>query len=677
MLTPHVSLPEVLVRDLKFLFCLTPVLSVLLLTGATQAQGKKDMDPQLFEDWKTYYQGCEKLSEFQGIDGAITALTYISNGKQLFIVSESGSAVIVEAATGKLVKKLAGHKESILDAAVSKDGKYAATASSDDTVKVWDIAAGTEWRSLKHPNDVKSVAFSPDGKKLVTGCADGMLRLWIVMDSKEVKALELPREKGEAKSPVRTVAWAGNGEYVMAGDEAGSYVRYDWKDYFPYTQGRFTGESMARVGFTPSCSHYYYLTSGGMGLMRNIDKKDHGAYITLRITPTCTAISANSRFMLVGSETGTVSLLPLDFAKGAERPDSIDELRAFEGHSDKIGGVAFSPDGAKFASGARDGMVFIWGSATAAPGGSSAGGANAPPLGKTLPERGYGVLGVSLSGDGRLVAACGEDFSARVYELASGALKVSLGGHTGAIRDIAFSPTELLVVTASDDKSLRVWNAGTGKEIRALAGHVDKVMSVSVSADGKRVVSASADKTIRVWELVSGKQTRSTVMAATCDCACQSADGKMIAACSRDGAVKIWEAASGKELKSLSLSTDFAQSLAFSPDSKKLATLSRSGKLMLWDVAAGTAEKTFEEGVALEGIAPASIAPSSLTFSKDGSKLARANATDVKIYKLADGSEGFAITGLSGPLPVTMTGDGKTLVTGGADGKLRTWDIGQ
>jgi tetratricopeptide (TPR) repeat protein len=63
--------------------------------------------------------------------------------------------------------------------AFSPDGKRLVSASSDGTVKLWDVTTGQEALTLTgHTGAVISVAFSPDGKQLVTGSEDKMVKLW-------------------------------------------------------------------------------------------------------------------------------------------------------------------------------------------------------------------------------------------------------------------------------------------------------------------------------------------------------------------------------------------------------------------------------------------------------------------------------------------------------------------
>ena len=99
----------------------------------------------------------------------IQLAVFSPDGKRLATASWDHTAKVWDAATGKELFTLRGHKERVGMVAFSPDGKYLATASYDNTAKIWDGRTGKELLTLPgHAGYVSSVAFSPDSKRLAT-----------------------------------------------------------------------------------------------------------------------------------------------------------------------------------------------------------------------------------------------------------------------------------------------------------------------------------------------------------------------------------------------------------------------------------------------------------------------------------------------------------------------------
>jgi hypothetical protein len=115
----------------------------------------------------------------QGHTNEIMSVAFSPDGKSLASASQDNSVKLWNVATGKERSTLQGHPEPVWSVAFNPDGTILASASDDKTVKLWDVATGKQRATLQgHTKEVMSVAYSPDGKTLASASEDKTIRLW-------------------------------------------------------------------------------------------------------------------------------------------------------------------------------------------------------------------------------------------------------------------------------------------------------------------------------------------------------------------------------------------------------------------------------------------------------------------------------------------------------------------
>ena len=81
--------------------------------------------------------------------------------------------------TGKVLRILKGHTESVSSLVFSPDGKKLVSGGTDSTVKIWDLETENEPLTMtRHTDGVMQVAFSSDGKIIFSASLDGTIKLW-------------------------------------------------------------------------------------------------------------------------------------------------------------------------------------------------------------------------------------------------------------------------------------------------------------------------------------------------------------------------------------------------------------------------------------------------------------------------------------------------------------------
>jgi WD40 repeat protein len=94
----------------------------------------------------------------------------------------------------------------------SPDGRYLASRSNDNGLKVWDGQSGELIHTLEgHSDKVSSVAWSADNSYLASGSWDYTIKLWDIQSGKLIRTIK------EGKASVISVVWSADGRYLASG----------------------------------------------------------------------------------------------------------------------------------------------------------------------------------------------------------------------------------------------------------------------------------------------------------------------------------------------------------------------------------------------------------------------------------------------------------------------------
>jgi len=198
---------------------------------------------------------------------------------------------------------LRGHREGISTVAFSPSNRLIASASGDETVKVWDAKTGNELFTLHgHKGAVRAIAFSPDSLRLASAGEDGSIRIWDVDSHRE-----LARVDGR-HGIVHGLAFTSNGTLASAGEDG--HVRI-WSEDLQ--------TELLNLG-------------GHTGAVR------------------CLAVAADGNLLASGGDDQLIKL---------HNTLTGEEVRDLIGRTGAVNSVCFGPQG-RLVSASADGSIRVW-----------------------------------------------------------------------------------------------------------------------------------------------------------------------------------------------------------------------------------------------------------------------------------------------------------------------------
>jgi WD40 repeat protein len=473
--------------------------------------------------------------------------------------------LVFDANSGKQTAVCHGHRDNLYAYGFSPDGTRLASAGEDKLACLWDAATGVLLATCRgHTSKILNLAFSPDGRRLVTAGTDGTVRQWDTATGREV---EPPYDRHTDE--VSFAVYSPDGEWIASGgfDHTVRVWRATGRQDMAVLHGH-TGV-VTGLAFAPG-GHRFASLSGSLMIVYPHDNTvrlwevDPGATLpvlrghTSYVYPV--AVSPDGRWIASGSWDNTVRLW--DAATG--------EPCATLPHPGYVLSLAFSPDGESLVTGNfADDRLRIWDVATAR-------------VRKEIQGPGRPVLFLTLSPDGKRVAAWAGRAPFRVYDITSGEPLYSTEG-----RPLAYSPDGrwLAIVRAAEDRTVVLLDARTHEAATVFQGQTQSVSSATFSPDNRLLATWSPDHTIRLWPLDGGA---CRVLRGHTDAIFAVAfhpDGRRLATGGRDRAVMLWDVERGEEVARFPGHTTYVWSLAFSPDGATLASGSGDFTVRLWDTA--------------------------------------------------------------------------------------------
>jgi WD40 repeat protein len=363
-----------------------------------------------------------------------------------------------------------GHHDHGRAIAYSPDGRL--VASGAEVIVLWDARDQRKIARLEHSAVVWSLAFHPTGRWLISSHADGAVLVWDVVER------ELIANLSEHASAVRAVAIASDGRRIASASDDRTVLIWDARTGERLAQLAGHSTRVGAVDFLPDGSGLASADQDGTVLVWDLRQR----------RPRLTLVPANwaPAYALAVSADGR----RLATSHGLYALDDGRRITELLGEPDwdfgSIYGVAFAPDGSRFAAVTDAGWLLLF----------EAGG------GRRVAEHRLSrahLVAVAFSADGESLVTGEDEGFVRLWSVAPLRQVAELGRHAARVKSVSFSPGGDVVASASDDRTIALWDVARRRLRQRIGTHATPVYGVAFSPDGRQLVSGEHDRSVRLY----------------------------------------------------------------------------------------------------------------------------------------------------------------------------------
>ena len=425
----------------------------------------------------------------------ITTLAFSPNSKLLAAAYGAGDADVhlwdLESGAVAAVAQLRGHSGWITDLAFSPDGQMLASVSTDQTLRVWDVARKIERRGpfRGHLDEVWAVAWSKDGTEIVTGGKDGSVRDW----DPAAQALG-----PYSVVPSEVQPWGGldflpdRQTFLTAPPPEGAIVRWNTAKVQRLETLSFLGTNHVCLAVSRD-GRWLALADGGENIqVWDFPRREMLTNLVFRGTKVLGVLFfPRGGFLNCGGYDARNRQVTKFWSVGDWREVDL-PAPALQGAFE----LAFSPDEPRVAIGYDSGKAAWWDLVT--------GQRQGPPFDCDS----EGFVHVAFSSDGKWFATGSRNGKITLWDVAKREAKPIGRGHRNELSHLAFSADgQRLVGAGSDPKGLiKFWDVETGRDVATLPGEPDWFCQIGFSPDGNTLFAVSVEAKALLWRAPSWEE---------------------------------------------------------------------------------------------------------------------------------------------------------------------------